>query len=69
MSSMFAFGLGLGTLNSKGEMLDTFFPAPLAQLAGSSAQQLLAALDAADISCASDGVELTLNDSQLATLA
>ncbi|MDA1074334.1 MAG: DapH/DapD/GlmU-related protein [Proteobacteria bacterium] len=40
MDSLFAFGLGVSTLNRAGKVIDTFFPAPLHQVTGAVASQI-----------------------------
>ncbi|MEP5568526.1 MAG: 2,3,4,5-tetrahydropyridine-2,6-dicarboxylate N-succinyltransferase [Halioglobus sp.] len=56
--SAFAFGLGLGTQNSKGEWLEVFFPAPVLT-PSTELQSAAAALDSSE----------ALNESQLRALA
>jgi len=45
MTNLFAFGLGMASLNSKGEYLDTYFPMPLLKLSDKLTQILNAEVE------------------------
>lgn len=61
-NSVFAFGLGVGTHNSKGEWLETYYPQPVLQ----PSAELIEALDAIDYSAGNSTI--TLSKGQLGTL-
>ncbi len=61
MSSYFAFGLGLATKNSRGEIIETYFPEPLLN----PADELIASLDAANVNATVNELDKT----QIASLS